>query len=165
MIALAASIGVTSFVHAAQVFADPIPAQFTSTGEDRRAIEALLTSYTTAVSTKNQSLFESLLLDKKIPFSGIGTIDRSSAKKVVIANYDSFRKDVFQGTPFTQRFQDVQINQDGRLASASLVFVNTAADDTSWGWKTLQLLKVSGRWKIASEFFTGHSGVALKEPQ
>ena len=103
-------------------------------------------------------MFESLLLDKDIPFSGIGATDRSGGARVVTANYDSFRKGVFQGPPFTQRFQDVHIDQDGRLASVSLVFVNTAADSTSWGWKTLQLLKVGGRWKIASEFYTGHPG-------
>ena len=138
--------------------ANPIPAGFASTGEDRSAIEALLTTYTTAVSTKNEPMFEGLLLNKDIPFSGVGAQDRSGGSKVATANYDSFRKGVFQGPPFTQRFQDVHIDQDGRLASVSLVFVNSAADGGSWGWKTMQLLKVGGRWKIASEFYTGHPG-------
>jgi hypothetical protein len=40
----------------------------------------------------------------------------------------------------------------------SLVFVNTSPDGSSWGWKTMQLLKVSSQWKIASEFYTGHAG-------
>jgi hypothetical protein len=137
--------------------AEPIPASFASAGADRTAIEALLSTYTTAVSTKNQALFESLLLDKAIPFSGVSAADRPSGAKVVTTNYDSFRKGVFQGPPFTQRFQDVHIDQDGRLASVSLVFVNSAPDGRSWGWKTLQLLKVGGRWKIASEFYTGHA--------
>ena len=153
MIAMAVMLAATA---APPVLAAPIPAQFTSAGEDRREIEALLTTYATAVSTKNQPLFEGLLLDKEIPFSGVGATDRSGGGKVVTANYDSFRKGVFQGPPFTQRFQDVHIDQDGRLASVSLVFVNTAADGASWGWKTLQLLKVGGNWKIASEFYTGH---------
>ena len=138
--------------------ADPIPKQFASTGEDRSAIEALLTTYTTAVTTKNEPMFESLLLNKDIPFSAFGEHDRSSGQSVVTASYDSFRKGVFQGAPFTQRFQDIHIDQDGRLASVSLVFVNVDVDGASWGWKTLQLLKVGGRWKIASEFFTGHPG-------
>jgi ketosteroid isomerase-like protein len=143
---------------AAPALAVPIPAGFASTGQDRREIEALLSTYTTAVSTKDQALFEGLLLDKDIPFSGVGASDRSDGRRVVTTNYDDFRKGVFQGPPFTQRFQDVHIDQDGRLAAVSLVFVNTAADGTSWGWKTLQLLKVGGRWKIASEFYTGHAG-------
>ena len=140
------------------VCADPIPTQFGSTGKDRSAIESLLTTYTTAVSTKNEPMFESLLLNKDIPFSGVGVQDRSGGGAVVTTNYDSFRKGVFQGPSFTQRFQDIHIDQDGRLASVSLVFVNTDADGVSWGWKTLQLLKVGGRWKIASEFYTGHPG-------
>ena len=138
-------------------FAEPIPAGFASTGADRGAIETLLSTYTTAVSTKNQALFESLLLDTAIPFSGVSAADRPSSARVVTNDYDSFRKGVFEGPPFTQRFQDVHIDQDGRLASVSLVFVNTAPDGRSWGWKTLQLLKVGGRWKIASEFYTGHA--------
>ena len=138
--------------------ADPIPAQFASIGDDRSAIEALLTTYTTAVSTKNEPSFEDLLLNKDIPFSGVGAQDRSGGRSVVTANYDSFRRGVFQGPPFTQRFQDIHINQDGRLASVSLVFINTAADGASWGWKSLQLLKVGDRWKIASEFYTSHPG-------
>ncbi|WP_289445544.1 hypothetical protein, partial [Klebsiella pneumoniae] len=48
-----------------------IPAQFDSTGPDRAAIEAQLATYTRAVSTKNQALFETLLLNKSIPFSSV----------------------------------------------------------------------------------------------
>jgi hypothetical protein len=153
---LAALLGMSG--QAASAYADPIPASFASTGADRAAIEALLATYATSVSTKNEALFESLLLSKAIPFSGVGAIDQSSAAGLATANYASFREGVFKGAPFTQRFQDVHIDQDGRLAAVSLVFVNTTKDGCSWGWKTLQLLKVNGRWKIASEFYTGHPG-------
>jgi hypothetical protein len=50
----------------------------------------------------------------------------------------------------------VHIQQDGLLAQVSLVFVNSTAQGDTWGWKTMQLLKVAGQWKIASEFYTGH---------
>lgn len=134
--------------------AAPIPAAFESVGEDRKAIEALLDTYTKAVSGKDQALFETILLNKEIPFSDIG----SAVKGTGTQHYESFRKGVFEGPAFTQRFQDVHIDQDGALANVSLVFVNTAAQGTSWGWKTLQLLKIGGQWKIASEFYTGHAG-------
>ncbi|MEO8924366.1 MAG: hypothetical protein ABI330_16300, partial [Caldimonas sp.] len=58
--------------------------------------------------------------------------------------------------PFTQRFKDVRIQQDGNLATVTLVFINTRPQSESWGWKALQLLKVDGVWKIASEFYTSH---------
>lgn len=134
----------------------PIPHSFQSVGGDRAAIQALLDTYTKAVSTKDLALFETLLLNTSIPFSGAGQAIGAKGAVAGTQNYEDFRKGVFQGEPFTQRFQDIDIRQDGPLAQVSLVFVNTAADGSSWGWKTLQLLKVSGQWKIASEFYTGH---------
>jgi hypothetical protein len=136
----------------------PIPTRFDSIGADREAIGAVLDTYTKAVSTKDEALFETLLLNTAIPFSGVGSGDVSSDAAGALAQYPAFREDVFHGAPFTQRFQDIHITQDGPLASVSLVFVNTSPQGSSWGWKTLQLLKVAGRWKIASEFYTGHAG-------
>lgn len=131
----------------------PIPPSCDSTGADRQAIEALLDTYTRAVSTKDEALFETLLLSKDIPFSDTGSATGSGDTH----HYDSFRRGVFAGAPFTQKFQDVHVTQDGPLAQVSLVFVNTAGGRSTWGWKTLQLLKVGGQWKIASEFYTGHA--------
>lgn len=126
---------------------------FDAIGTDRAGIDNLLATYTIAVSTKNQALFETLLLSKTIPFSYIAPAPTDQGG---IANYDAFRRGVFEGAPFTQRFQDIHIQQDGNIANVTLVFVNTTAKGDSWGWKTMQLLKTTGGWKIASEFFTAH---------
>ena len=135
----------------------PIPRSFDAMGEDRRAIETLLSTYTTAVSTKNQALFETLLLNRNIPFCGVpATVNSALAPDGTAQQYERFRTGVFEGPPFTQRFQSVHIQQDGLLAQVSLVFVNSTAQGDTWGWKTMQLLKVAGQWKIASEFYTGH---------
>jgi hypothetical protein len=136
----------------------PIPAHFDSVGTDRTAIEALLATYTRAVSTKDEALFETLLLDTSIPFSGVGSSGVANRDPGVTNQYQAFSRGVFGGSPFVQRFQDVHIEQDGPLASVSLVFVNTSPQGSSWGWKTMQLLKIAGQWKIASEFYTGHAG-------
>jgi hypothetical protein len=141
-----------------QARADAIPASFDSAGEDRKAIEKLLDSYTRAVSFKDQALFESLLLNKEIPFSDASSAIKAGGADHGTQHYDSFKKAVFGGPAFTQRFQDVHLAQDGPLAEVSVVFVNTSAQGSSWGWKTLLLLKVNGQWKIASEFYTGHAG-------
>ncbi|MES2057660.1 MAG: nuclear transport factor 2 family protein [Pseudomonadota bacterium] len=141
---------------ASTVSATPVPASFDSTGTDKAAIETLLDSYTKAVSTKDQALFESLLLNKAIPFSSASSAIKAGTTEQSTRHYDDFRKGVFEGPKFTQRFQDIHIQQDGPLANVSLVFVNTSSQGSNWGWKTLQLLKVDGRWKIASEFFTNH---------
>ncbi len=140
----------------AQALPAPVPSSFESTGADRLAIEALLNTYTRAVSTKDQALFETLLLDRQIPFSDVYSVIDAPDGAAATHHYDAFRRGVFGGPPFTQRFQDVHITQDGPLAQVSLVFVNTSPESTSWGWKTLQLVKASGHWKIASEFYTGH---------
>jgi ketosteroid isomerase-like protein len=143
------------FCQAADAPPAPVPADFASTGADRAAIDRLLQTYTRAVSTKDQALFETLLLSKDIPFSDVPSATRDHGAAGT-RHYDAFRRGVFEGLPFTQAFQDVHVAQDGPLADVSLVFVNTAPDGRSWGWKTLQLLKVDGQWKIASEFYTGH---------
>lgn len=152
---VAAALALSASPLAAAPYRTPVPPRFDSRGADRQAIEALLAHYTQAVSTKDQALFETLLLDKAIPFSGVPLPGKGEGTH--IANYEGFRKAVFEGAPFTQRFQDIHIEQDGPLAHVSLVFVNTAAKGQSWGWKTLQLIKVGAEWKIASEFYTGHN--------
>jgi len=153
---------IAAMVPLAAAGAAPIPTRFESAGEDRAAIQALLDAYTKAVSTRNEALFETLLLNRAIPFSDAPSAVAANGAEAGTQHYDSFRKGVFEGPAFTQRFQDVHIDQDGPLANVSLVFVNTpqgaGAHGWSWGWKTLQLLKVGGRWKIASEFYTGHAG-------
>ena len=140
----------------AAAHAMPIPTHFDSVGEDRHAIESVLDTYAKAVSTKNEALFETLLLNRSIPFAGVGPAGPSGSAPEAIERYEGFRASVFGGGPFSQRFQNVHIDQDGPVASVSLVFVNTSPQGSSWGWKTMQLLKTSGQWKIASELYTGH---------
>jgi hypothetical protein len=134
------------------------PASTTSasaTNADRMAIQVVLATYTKAVSTKDQRLFETLLANKSIPFSYVSK-DSHSIRDHGTENYEVFRKGVFEGPPFTQRFEDVRIQQAGGVADVTLVFVNTTPKSVTRGWKTMQLLRVEGRWKIASEFFTDY---------
>jgi hypothetical protein len=51
----------------------------------------------------------------------------------------------------------VRVLQDGALAPVSLGFVTVeaAAGQGGHGCKALELLKVAGQWRIASEFYTG----------
>jgi hypothetical protein len=58
------------------------------------------------------------------------------------------------GRHFQQSFSKVHIEQDGALAQVSLDFVTREGDGGGIGWKTLQLVKTAGGWKIASELFT-----------
>jgi hypothetical protein len=121
--------------------------------DDRRAIADLLDAYSMAVTRKDRAAFETLLLSPDIPFSYVPTAPAGS-DAAAWRNYDDFRRGVFKGPAFTQRFRDVTIRQHGALADVDLVYVNTDAHGSHAGWKTMQLLKVDGRWRVASEFFT-----------
>ncbi len=132
-----------------------------SIGADRQAIEALLNAYTRAVTQGDEAAFQALLLDPQIPFSGVGATIKAgaSSKRFDDRDYKSFQDQIFKsGKAYVQSFHNVHILQDGPLAQVSLDFVTQDAKtgQGGYGWKTLQLLKVDGQWKIASEFYTGH---------
>ena len=121
--------------------------------DDRAAIRALLATYADAVSRKDEARFETLLLSKDIPFAYVPAAPTGSDPSSW-RDYDGFRRGVFEGAPFTQRFREVRIRQHGALADVDLVYLNEDRQGVHPGWKAMQLVKVDGRWKIASEFFT-----------
>ncbi len=143
----------------------PAPAAFAGhhepTAEDGAAIQRLLDAYRAAVKAGDEAAFAALLLDDKVPFLAVRTdaLGRTAAADVDLARYADFRSAIF-GTAqrYEQRFDNVRIAQDGALAQVSLDFVTVDAgtDRGGYGWKTLELLKVGGRWRIASEFFTAY---------
>ena len=133
--------------------------QHESSAEDRRAIEKLLDTYTSSVTNDDQAAFEAQLLDDQVPFSGTYefTAPGAEGKPVVTRHYENFRKPVFEsGKRYTEHFYNVHIDQDGTLAQVSLDFITqeTKSGRGVYGWKTLQLLKIQGQWKISSVLFT-----------
>ena len=150
-------LSVSLLVPMAARSAESIPTNFDSTGSDRKAIEELLSIYTRSVSTKDRAGFESILKDTHIPFSEIGAEPTTNSPEKGLHSYDDFAKEIFDGPSLNQTFQNVSIGQDGSLANVTLVFINQGPSVSSWGWKTLQLVRSGERWKIASEFFTLHS--------
>ncbi len=143
----------------------PPPAAFAghheATPEDRAAIERLLDAYRAAVKNGDEAGFAALLLNERVPFMAVeaSRLGKAGAKGVDIQRYPDFRSAVFgSGKRYEQRFDNVRILQDGALAQVSLDFVTVAAgtDNGGYGWKTLELLKVVGGWRIASEFYTAY---------
>ncbi|AMP06819.1 YybH family protein [Collimonas pratensis] len=136
--------------------------QHHSSPEDRQAIERVLAAYTSSLNSGDEKSFAALLLDEQIPFMATYSLDSRSTgnKPLDTRRYADFRQAVFaSGKHFEQRFYNVRIEQDGELAQASLDFVTKEANSQkgSYGWKTLQLLKVNGAWKIASELYTAYA--------
>jgi hypothetical protein len=137
----------------------PPPAQVAQPGNtaDHQAIEALLSNYTRCLNQNDEAGFQSMLLDENIPFAAVKT---STTPGILpdLHRYQDFRKAVFlSGQRFKQRFYNIHIEQQGPLAQVSLTFVTdqiSGKPQSATGWKVLQLVKVGGRWKIASELYT-----------
>ena len=151
----------------------PPPAAFAGhhepVAEDRAAIERLLDAYRAAVKDGDPDRFAALLLDEHVPFMIVrsAVLGKSPAGAVDTRRYPDFRSAVFGSKQrYEQRFDNVRILQDGAMAQVSLDFVTVDAgtDDGGYGWKTLELLKVAGGWRIASEFFTAYPLPARAAP-
>ena len=129
--------------------------------DDAVAIHHLLDAYRAAVKDGDEATFAALLLNDRVPFLGVqpGALGKAKADGVDIQRYADFRSAIFGSAQrYEQRFDNVRILQDGALAQVSLDFVTVDAgtDQGGYGWKTIELLKVGGNWRIASEFFTGY---------
>ena len=129
--------------------------------QDEVAIRKLLANYTTSLSTGNRAAFESQLLDLNIPFSyvkgGAGAVRNPSL--ATFQDYAGFKKIIFDsGRRYQQRFSHIKIEQVGNLAQVSLDYQTALQGDQyeGVGWKVMQLIKINGQWKIASEFFTAY---------
>lgn len=127
--------------------------------DDDASIRALLDAYTGAVTRKDPAAFKALLLDERIPFSYVDA-GKGLNKDEDLRGYPDFRQAVFGGTErFSQTFDHVRIERDGALAAVTLHFQTRSVPGPGVfeGFKTLQLVKVGGSWKIASELFTGQT--------
>jgi hypothetical protein len=114
------------------------------------------------VKAGDQAAFAALLLNDGVPFVGVqaSKLGAAKAEGVDTRRYADFRTAVFGSAQrYEQRFDNIRILQDGALAQVSLDFVvvDAGTDQGGYGWKTLELLKVGGQWRIASEFFTAYA--------
>ena len=133
----------------------------TPNAADEAAIQKLLANYTRSVSTGDRAAFESQLLDPMIPFSYVkqGSSAVSQPGLAAFQDYAGFRKVIFDsGKRYQQRFSHIHIEQLGNLAQVSLDY-QTALQGEAYagaGWKVMQLVRINGQWKIASELYTGY---------
>lgn len=130
--------------------------------QDTQAIEHLLATYTSSVGAGDEAAFSAILLNDQVPFMSTDNLSsrHKNAQHPDTRDYRGFRQAIFEsGKHYEQHFYNVHIEQDGPLAQASLDFVTIDKDSHQggYGWKTLQLLKVQGQWKIASEFYTAYA--------
>ena len=137
-----------------------MPVQEQSNAE-HLAIEKVLETYYTAVTKRDEALFLTTLVNKDIPFFSVGNSDSVEPELTTakMQNYKGFSQGIFHSEErYRQTFEQIQIAQEGALATASLYFTTyrLVTGGTSRGWKTLQLVKVGAQWKIVSEIYTAH---------
>jgi len=155
-----AALAVSASLHAGgQDMAPAYTNEHRTTADDVAAIERVLKAYTTSVTNGDKATFEALLLNEEVPFTSTDELVKLGANglNVDTRRYPRFRKAVFEsGVQYSQHFYNIHIQQDGDLAQVSLDFVTKAVKSGrgGFGWKTLQLLKVKGQWKVASEIYT-----------
>lgn len=129
---------------------------------EQAAIAHVLSVYTKSLSDGNEAAFSSILLNNQVPFSSTEELKLAKADPahVQTSRYAGFKRAVFEsGRHLEQQFYNVHIEQDDALAQVSLDFVtkDVRTHDSTYGWKSLTLLKVNGQWKIASELYTAYS--------
>jgi len=156
--AFALCLSAASFATSAQDIPDVVGKHQNDPAE-KKAIEHVLSIYTTSVSNGDEAAFSSILLNDQVPFSSTGELhlDKAEPAHLQTSRYARFKQGVFEsGKKYRQQFYHVRIEQDGALAQVSLDFITRDArsHDGGYGWKSLTLLKLNGQWKIASEFYT-----------
>jgi hypothetical protein len=158
-----ACMAVLPIAHTAESLPQPQGlGRHTQTVEDRRAIEEVLATYTRSVTNGDERSFEALLLDENVTFTSTDVLARTNVGATLpnLRHYRDFRHAVFEsGQHLQQQFFNVKSQQDGPLAQVSCDFVTVQRDTQhgGYGWKVLQMLKVQGQWKIASELYTAYS--------
>ena len=131
------------------------------------AINRLLSNYTASVFHGDRTAFEAQLLDASIPFSYVpqGAAGGNGPNRADFRDYADFRRAIFEsGRKYRQRFRNIEIKQLGNLAQVSLDYQTSIQGEPfrGSGWKVLQLVKVNGRWLIASELYTAYPGAASR---
>ena len=154
---------------AAEVPAPEVPAhigRYTTTPEDRRGINQVVTDFQSALKTKNIRQLAGLMLHADIPWSSppspetirkIRAEFEPNATGVRAGGFHDFARFVRESkVPVEERFYNVKITQDKHVAWVMFDY-EFVEDGKVWnyGIETWQMMKnVEGRWKIGSVWWT-----------
>ena len=140
--------------------------KYTSTLEDRRAIEQVVADFQTALKTKNLRLLSSLMLNSDIPFSSpaspqairkIREAHDVTATGIRAGGYYDFAHFIRETkVPVEERFYNVKITQDKHVAWVMFDYEFVADGKVeNYGIETWQMMQdVDGKWKIGSVWWS-----------
>jgi hypothetical protein len=134
--------------------------------EDRNNITDLINTYSKCVIEKDSTVFYGLFndgpvtwcaalkdksMEREIQKSG----GKSEPKSYFSGSYQAFMRSLFRYRSTEDKFDNIQIIEDGTVASVSMDYSFWANNKmTNWGGKYLLLIKRDGKWKITSVIYS-----------
>lgn len=165
---------VTNFI--ANVNAIPIQGHNTPSQPltDRQKIESLLQSFMQYIETKNQEKMYTLFLEGSVTWIAVNkeATQKERLKLNPLAanyqrsDYQTWFQSVMQNSPKQEHFKNIEIVEDGHVASVSFDYsfwVNQKKGN--WGKELWHLIKVADDWKIVSVIFSKELEKIKPEPQ
>lgn len=134
--------------------------------DDKRFITDVINTYSKSVIEKDSTVFYGLfndgpvtwcaaLKDKSIEREFVKGGSKSERKSYFSGSYQAFMRSLFRYKSTEDKFDNIQIIEDGTVASVSMNYSFWANNKmTNWGGKYLSLIKRDGKWKITSVIYS-----------
>ncbi|WP_316845798.1 hypothetical protein [Pedobacter psychrodurus] len=134
--------------------------------DNKSAINDIINKYSESVIAKDSVTFYSLFNDGPVVWCA-AVKDRSHAKEIerdgikatgsnyFAGSYKGFLRGLFKYKSTEDKFDNIQIIEDGTVASVIMDYSFWANHKmTNWGSKYLGLIKKDGKWKITSVIYS-----------
>lgn len=143
---------------------------------NKNEISTLINTYIKSVIEKDSTAFYNLFNDGPVTWcaalkdgSQAKEIERGGAKKTgsnyFSGSYKGFFRSLFSYKTTEDKFDNIQIIDDGTVASVTMDYSFWADNKmTNWGNKYLGLIKRDGKWKITSVIYSLELIEYLKQP-
>ncbi|WP_144916572.1 Cif family virulence factor [Mucilaginibacter frigoritolerans] len=136
---------------------------YAQTTNNKKEISILINKYAKSVIEKDSTTFYDLFNDGPVTWCA-ALKDRSQAREVArkgagsnyfSGSYKGFFRSLFRYKSTEDKFDNIQIVEDGTVASVTMDYSFWADNKmTNWGGKYLLLIKRDGKWKITSVIFS-----------
>jgi ketosteroid isomerase-like protein len=134
--------------------------------DNKKEITEVINNYSRCVIEKDSTAFYSLFNDGPVTWCA-ALKERSQAKELekkgiksahrnyFTGSYQAFMRSLFRYTSTEDKFDHIQIIEDGTVASVAMDYSFWADNKmTNWGGKYLTLIKRDGKWKITSVIYS-----------
>ncbi len=140
---------------------------------DRQKIESLLQSFMQYIETKDQEKMYALFLEGPVTWIAVNK-DATQKERLKLnplapnyqrSDYQTWFQSVMQNSPKQEHFKNIEIVEDGHVASVSFDYsfwVN--GKKGNWGKELWHLIKVADDWKIVSVIFSKELEKIKPEP-